>query len=111
MADTTNIKTKSEVPTAADSKSAGVGTKDIRAEDDFSVVAPREEHINEVAFQMDEPILDPNHELAVQVPEGVGADGTDVQISLANALTQGTAESLFKSGKADTTTGRDKADL
>lgn len=42
--------------------------------------------VNESSFAADEVILDPNGPLAVQIPEGVGADTTRNTLGLADAL-------------------------
>lgn len=64
--------------------------------------APREPdagkvQVSEVSVQTDTVILDPNHPLAVQVPEGIGATATDRPNPLAEALDSGTAEEQFAS--------------
>lgn len=61
--------------------------------------APREPDTGEVAvnesrLKVDQAILDPNHELAVQVPEGVGARA-DEDALLSEVYSAGTAEEQF----------------
>lgn len=51
--------------------------------------------VSETSIKLDTVILDPNHELAVQVPEGVGATSTDRPNPLADAFAAGTAEEQF----------------
>lgn len=48
--------------------------------------------VNETRFTPDEVILDPDGPLAVQIPEGVGADTSRHTIPLADALAEGAVE-------------------
>lgn len=50
--------------------------------------------VKEVVVHTDKPILDPNDELAVQIPEGVGASTVGESPAL-SALKDGTAEEQF----------------
>ena len=56
--------------------------------------------INESAFIMDEQILDPDSPLAVQIPEGVGADGSSITLALAETYAEGNVEDRFENGSA-----------
>ncbi len=56
--------------------------------------------VNESRFDLDEPILDPNSPLAVQIPEGVGADHSRIGLGLADALREGHVEAKFEQGVA-----------
>lgn len=56
--------------------------------------------INESRFQADEAILDPNSPLAVQIPEGVGADTTLDGLALADTLAEGHVEAKFGTSAA-----------
>lgn len=53
--------------------------------------------VNESRFAADTVILDPNHELAVQIPEGVGADGAEEVRNMTFAHEGGVPEDAFKS--------------
>lgn len=53
--------------------------------------------VNESSFQADTQILDPNHELAVQVPEGSGADGAAEVRNMTQPFESGVPEDAFKS--------------
>lgn len=67
--------------------------------------------VSEVSVQLDTVILDPNHELAVQIPEGVGATSTDRPNPLADALAVGTPEEQFgNAAKIETTKPAPKPD-
>lgn len=57
--------------------------------------------INESRFVTDEHILDPNSPLAVQIPEGVGADTSLDGLALADTLAEGHVEAKFDQGVAD----------
>lgn len=56
--------------------------------------------VQETHVKLDTVILDPNHELAVQVPEGVGATSTDRPNPLADAFEAGTPEEQFAGSPA-----------
>lgn len=56
--------------------------------------------INESSFVLDEQILDPESPLAVQIPEGVGADGSSVTLALAETYAEGHVEAKFEDGRA-----------
>ena len=58
--------------------------------------------VRETAIKLDTVILDPNHPLAVQVPEGIGADTTGDPNPLADAFAAGTAEDQFAAGSKST---------
>ena len=63
--------------------------------------------LHEVVVHTDRVILDPNDDLAVQVPEGVGAS-TVGQSPALTALREGTAEEQFeRAGNTDESTERD----
>lgn len=51
--------------------------------------------VNESRFVTDQVILDPNSPLAVQIPEGVGADTTMSRPALADTLAEGHVEAKF----------------
>lgn len=51
--------------------------------------------VNEVVAVVDRHILDPNDELAVQIPEGVGASTAGSISPLGRAFKDGTAEEQF----------------
>src|SRR4051794_29086405 len=51
--------------------------------------------VNEARFTPDQAILDPNSPLAVQIPEGVGADGSRTDLWLSNVLAEGHVEAKF----------------
>lgn len=51
--------------------------------------------VQETSVKLDQPILDPNHDLAVQVPEGIGATSTDRPNPLADAFAAGAPEDQF----------------
>lgn len=53
--------------------------------------------VNEFHITLDQPILDPNHPLAVQVPKGVGADGSEDE-PLSERYAAGTPEEQFAAG-------------
>lgn len=57
--------------------------------------------VNEARFAVDEHILDPNNPLAVQIPEGVGADTSRHTLAMVDRLTAGTAESQFAAADND----------
>jgi len=68
--------------------------------------APRPLHdgrhfTHEVAAITDRVILDPNDELAVQIPEGVGASTYGHRSPLGEALATGTPESQFEAEASD----------
>jgi hypothetical protein len=50
--------------------------------------------VNESKVKLDQPVLDPNHPLAVQVPEGVGARADEDEL-LSDRYAAGTAEDQF----------------
>lgn len=56
--------------------------------------------INESSFVLDEQILDPESPLAVQIPEGVGADGSSITLALAETYAEGHVEAKFEDGRA-----------
>ncbi len=66
--------------------------------------------INESHFNTDEQILDPNSPLAVQIPEGVGADTSMDGIALADTLLEGHVEAKFDQGVADLPTLSDSGE-
>jgi hypothetical protein len=57
--------------------------------------------INESAAVLDEQILDPEGPLAVQIPEGVGADGSENVAALRSVYEVGTVEQQFERGSAN----------
>lgn len=57
--------------------------------------------VNESSFTPDEVILDPNGPLAVQIPEGVGADTSRNSLGLADTLAAGTPEAQFAAAEND----------
>ncbi len=62
--------------------------EDIKGQGGHNVV------VNETQFKPDEVILDPDGPLAVQIPEGVGADTSRHTIPLADALAEGNQETV-----------------
>lgn len=63
--------------------------------------------VNESRFVADQAILDPNSDLAVQIPEGVGADTTMNRPALADTLAEGHVEAKFGTAAAGLATGPD----
>lgn len=57
--------------------------------------------VNEARFTADEHILDPNSPLAVQIPEGVGADTTRGGLGMVDRLTAGTPMAQFAAAEND----------
>lgn len=51
--------------------------------------------VREVSIQTDQRILDPESDLAVQIPEGVGASTVGASNPLADALSEPKAEDVF----------------
>ena len=66
--------------------------------------------VNETYFVPDEVILDPNSELAVQIPEGVGADHSRIGLELADALNSGHVEAKFGTAAAPAPTSSEAGD-
>lgn len=66
--------------------------------------------VNESRFVADQQILDPNSPLAVQIPEGVGADTTMSRPALADTLAEGHVEAKFGTSAAPLATGSDVND-
>lgn len=56
--------------------------------------------VNEARFVADEHILDPNSPLAVQIPEGGGADTTRNTLGMVDRLTAGTPMSQFAAAES-----------
>lgn len=56
--------------------------------------------VNESRFTVDEHILDPNSPLAVQIPEGGGADTSRHTLGMVDTLLAGTAEAQFAAAEA-----------
>jgi len=56
--------------------------------------------LKESAFTPDEQILDPNSPLAVQIPEGSGADASEAGLRLAETLAEGHVEAKFGTAAA-----------
>lgn len=67
--------------------------------------------VNEVRYTPDQAILDPNSPLAVQIPEGVGADGSRVDLQLGNVLAEGHVEAKFGTAAAPTPASSDAGDV
>lgn len=58
----------------------------------------------------DQAILDPDHELAVQIPEGVGASAIDNVTPIEGAWTEARqVEDVFDAGEADAPTSPDNS--
>lgn len=57
--------------------------------------------VNEARFVADEHILDPNSPLAVQIPEGGGADTTRNTLGMVDRLTAGTPMAQFAAAEND----------
>lgn len=66
--------------------------------------------INESSFTTDEAILDPNSPLAVQIPEGVGADHSLVGLEYADSLAEGHVEAKFGTVAAPSATLSDRTE-
>lgn len=66
--------------------------------------ADRATSINESFAVLDEQVLDPEGPLAVQIPAGVGADGTEAMAALRSVYETGTVESQFAAGTANKVT-------
>ena len=73
---------------------------------DGSVVPVREIEVN-----LDEPILDPNSPLAVQIPEGSGADHSRHTNPLADSLGEGHVEAKFGTDAAPLPLGSDAGEV
>ena len=56
--------------------------------------------VRETRYTPDQPILDPNSPLAVQIPEGSDADRSRINSPLHDALASGHVESVFDAGAA-----------
>lgn len=57
--------------------------------------------VDETAVVTDRHVLDPNSDLAVQIPEGSGASVSGHASPLAEALKRGTIEDQFSAGQKD----------
>ena len=67
-------------------------------------------NISEMSVRMDQKILDPDHDLAVQIPEGIGADHTDVVTRYEEMYTDAKqVEEVFAAGEAPAVTSPDNS--